>query len=129
LIFFAPIGANSSEAFSAKGKVKSMKVSAKRTDRALTLYLSGELDHHAAREVMDEIDRHLDVALPLRAALDLSGVTFMDSSGIAVVLRLYKRMQNLGGSMKVVGVPKQAMRVLRAAGICQLLTVEEGEEA
>lgn len=43
-----------------------MKVTAKRIDRDLTLQLHGELDHHGAKEVMLEIDRHLDVALPLR---------------------------------------------------------------
>ena len=39
-----------------------MKVTAKRIDRDLTLQLHGELDHHGAKEVMLEIDRHLDVA-------------------------------------------------------------------
>lgn len=102
-----------------------MKVSAKRTDRNLVLQLHGELDHHAAKEVMTEIDRHLDVALPLRTELDFSNVSFMDSSGIAVILRLYKRMQNLGGSMKVTKVPQQAMRVLKAAGIGNVLKIEE----
>ena len=104
-----------------------MKVSAKRTDRNLTLLLSGELDHHGAKEVMADIDRHLDVALPLRTELDLAEVNFMDSSGIAVILRLYKRVQNLGGSMKVVHVPKQAYRVLKTAGVDRIVTIEEGE--
>lgn len=105
-----------------------MKVIAKRAQRSLTLQLQGELDHHAAKEAMGEIDRHLDVALPLRTELDLSGVSFMDSSGIAVILRLYKRMQNLGGSMKVTHVPPQAMRVLKTAGISRVVTIEKGEE-
>ena len=96
-----------------------MKVTAKRTQRNLVLELQGELDHHAAKEVMLEIDRCLDVALPLR--------TELDSSGIAVILRLFKRMQNLGGSMKVTRVPPQAMRVLQAASIGRVVTIEEGE--
>ena len=104
-----------------------MKIIAKRDQRHLVLELQGELDHHAAKEVMAEMDRHLDVALPLRAELDFSGVTFMDSSGIAVILRLYKRMQNLGGSMKVIRVPPQAMRVLRAAGIGRVVAIEKEE--
>ena len=106
---------------------KVMKVTAKRIQRNLVLELQGELDHHAAKEVMLEIDRCLDVALPLRTELDFSGVTFMDSSGIAVILRLFKRMQNLGGSMKVTRVPPQAMRVLQAASIGRVVTIEEGE--
>ncbi len=103
-----------------------MKVTAKRINRSLTLQLQGDLDHHAAKETMTEIDRSLDVALPLRTELDLSGVSFMDSSGIAVILRLYKRMQNLGGSIKVTHVPEQALRVLKTAGIGTIVTIEEG---
>lgn len=106
-----------------------MKVLARRSERNLVLQLYGELDHHAAREVMEEADRHLDVALPLQTELDLSGVSFMDSSGIAVILRLYKRMQNLGGSLKVTRVPVQAMRVLKTAGIGRVVAIEKGEEA
>ena len=104
-----------------------MKVTAKRVERSLILWLSGELDHHGAKEAMVEIDRHLDVALPLRTELNLSGLSFMDSSGIAVILRLYRRMQNLGGSVKVTCVPQQAMRVLKTAGISRIVTIEEGE--
>ena len=75
--------------------------------------------------VMAEIDRHLDVALPLRTELDFSGITFMDSSGIAVILRLLKRMQNLSGSMYVSHVPPQAYRVLEAAGIGRIVAIEQ----
>ena len=102
-----------------------MKVTARRTERKLSLRLDGELDHHAAREVMAEIDRHLDVALPLRTELDFSGITFRDSSGIAVILRLLKRMQNLSGSMYVSHVPPQAYRVLEAAGIGRIVAIEQ----
>lgn len=105
-----------------------MKIIAVRTERRLVLRLQGELDHHAAKEAMTEIDRHLDVALPVRTELDLGEVSFMDSSGIAVILRLYKRMQNLGGSLKVTRVPPQAMRVLQAANIGSVVTIEKGEE-
>lgn len=105
-----------------------MKIIAVRTERRLVLRLQGELDHHAAKEAMTEIDRHLDVALPVRTELDLGEVSFMDSSGIAVILRLYKRMQNLGGSLRVTRVPPQAMRVLQAANIGSVVTIEKGEE-
>ncbi len=104
-----------------------MKVTAKRSDRNLILQLHGELDHHAAKEAMMELDRYLDVALPIFTELDFGGVTFMDSSGIAVILRLYKRMQNLNGSMKVTHVPPQAMRVLKAASIGSVVRIEEEE--
>jgi stage II sporulation protein AA (anti-sigma F factor antagonist) len=49
--------------------------------------------------------------------LDFSGVSFMDSSGIAVVLRTCRRMQEVGGKLRAVNVPEQAAKVLRAAGV------------
>ena len=89
--------------------------------RALRLYISGEVDHHGAREILRELDRQIDQALPLRLTVDLSGVSFMDSSGIAVLLRAYRRMGELGGSMVVTGIPPQPEKVLRAAGLDKIL--------
>ena len=105
-----------------------MKVTAEQKERTLRLKLHGELDHHGAKRVMEEIDYYLDTALPLYAELDFGGVSFMDSSGIAVVLRLYKRMKNLGGGLKLTEVPPQAMRVFKAAGICGIVEIKEGEQ-
>ncbi len=90
-------------------------------DRCLTAAVSGELDHHRAREVMEELDRQIDAALPRQLTLDLSGLTFTDSSGIAVVLRTFRRMRQLGGSMVVVHAPEQARRVFQAAGLEKLI--------
>ena len=63
----------------------------------LTVYLTGELDHHAARCAIHTIDELLDEYLPRDCALDMSGLSFMDSSGIAVIIRVSRRMKNLGG--------------------------------
>lgn len=93
-------------------------------DRELRIALSGEVDHHRARGLMDGIDREIDMRLPRRVILDLGGVTFMDSSGIAVLLRAYKRMAELGGTVTVRKVPEQAGKVLRAAGLERLLRFE-----
>ena len=90
-------------------------------DRCLTAAISGELDHHRAREVMEELDRQIDAALPKTLTLDLSGLTFTDSSGIAVVLRTFQRMRRLQGTMVVVNTPSQAWRVFQAAGLDKLV--------
>ena len=92
-------------------------------DRNLLLELSGELDHHGARNALREIELAIDAALPRRLVMDLSGVTFMDSSGIALILRAQQRMQLLEGNVMVCNVPDQARRVLDAAGISRLVTV------
>ena len=101
-----------------------MSVTCTGEDRNLRLAVSGEVDHHGARAIMQELDRQVDAGLPRRLTLDLSGVTFMDSSGIAVLLRAYKRTAELGGTVAVQNVPEQAGRVLRAAGLERLLRFE-----
>ena len=93
-------------------------------DRELRVSLAGEVDHHRARGLMEAMDREIGVRLPRRLTLDLGGVTFMDGSGIAVLLRAYRRMAELGGTVTVRNVPEQAGKVLRAAGLERLLRFE-----
>ena len=101
-----------------------MQVKAESADRRLRLRLYGELDHHAARQLMKSIADELEYALPLEVILDFSGVTFMDSSGIALILRSQQRMQLMEGSVVLRNVPEQARRVLDAAGIGRLVSIQ-----
>ena len=89
--------------------------------RTLTARLVGEIDHHAAKEIMAQLAEEIDAALPERLVVELSEVTFMDSSGIAILLNAWRRMGQLGGSMVVCKAPPQAERVLLAAGLDRLL--------
>ena len=100
-----------------------MEMQVKSADRNLLLELSGELDHHGAKNALRELELAVDAALPRILVLDLAGVTFMDSSGIALILRAQQRMQLLDGSLLVCNVPSQARRVLDAAGIGRLVTI------
>ena len=100
-----------------------MELQVKSADRNLLLEISGELDHHGVRNALREVEQAIDAALPKKLVMDLSGVTFMDSSGIALILRTQQKMQLLDGSMLVCNVPAQARRVLDAAGISRLVTI------
>ena len=100
-----------------------MEIEATSADRNLLLEMKGELDHHGARNALRELELSIDAALPKKLVLDLAGVTFMDSSGIALILRAQQRMQLLDGSLLVCNVPAQAKRVLDAAGIGRLVTI------
>lgn len=94
-----------------------MELRTKLEERTLTIRLSGELDHHRAKGLMDRLDALMEQSLPVKTILDLEGLTFMDSSGIAVILRGKRRMEALGGNLIVVNIPKQAARVLDTAGL------------
>ena len=97
-----------------------MQLEKNRRGRELRVVLSGELDHHNAAIIREEVDRELDGSVKL-LTLDMSGITFMDSSGIAVLLRLWQRMEELAGTIQVTGLPDQPARVLRAAGLQRLI--------
>ena len=101
-----------------------MEMQATSADRNLLLEFRGELDHHGARNALRELEMAVDAALPKVLVLDMSGITFMDSSGIALILRAQQRMQLLDGSIVVCNVPAQARRVLDAAGIGRLVTIK-----
>ena len=94
-----------------------MEMKYRAENRQLTISLAGELDHHAARGLMESIDRCMEQNLPAKTILDLEGLSFMDSSGIAVVLRAKRRMEALGGTLVVVNIPRQAAKVLETAGL------------
>ena len=101
-----------------------MDIRARDTDRELLLEFSGEMDHHGARNALKEVEIAIDAALPRSLILDFAGVTFMDSSGIAVLRRASRRLGERGGAVKVVHVPAQAGKVLRAAGLDKLMEFE-----
>ena len=104
-----------------------MEINAKSADRNLLLELSGELDHHEARCTLNTIDELLDEYLPRDCVLDMAGLTFMDSSGIAVIIRTSRRMKALGGRVWIENPAKQALRVIDASGIDRLVPVATGK--
>lgn len=104
-----------------------MKISSKRNGGVLEILLSGDLDHHSARCAIPEISRIIDSELPINLTLDFSGISFMDSSGIAIVIGSYKKATALGATFKVINVPRQAYKVFSAAGICKLINITSND--
>ena len=57
------------------------------------------------------------MTLPKKLVMDLSGVTFMDSSGIGLVLGRYRQMKLLGGSVRVINIPENMYRLFALSGL------------
>ena len=89
----------------------------------LTLYLSGELDHHEARSAMRTIEELLDEYMPRDCALNMAELSFMDSSGIAIIIKVSRRMKSLGGRTWIENPSRQPQRVIDASGIDRLVPV------
>ena len=91
----------------------------------LTIALSGEIDHHRARSYIDTIAAKIDAYSPAECVLDFSEVTFVDSSGIAVVINSMRRMAQIEGRLLLTGIAEQPMRVFRTSGIDKLVQIRE----
>ena len=85
-----------------------------------TVWLSGELDHHAARELRRQVDLAVERNRPQRLRLDFSDVSFMDSSGIGLIMGRYRLMQLEGGSLSVTGASERLRKVMHMAGLDKL---------
>ena len=106
-------------------EVRSLNITGSCVNGILTLRFSGELDHHFAREALSALTERIDAFLPRTCVRDLRELTFMDSSGIALILRAEREMRDLRGKLILERVPEQPMRVLRAAGLQRLAEIRE----
>lgn len=94
----------------------------------LCITVFGEIDHHSAKALRDAIDRALFYHRPHLLLLRLSEVGFMDSSGLGLILGRYTRMQELGGSMKIVDPTPAIAKILHLAGLEKKIPVEKKAE-
>lgn len=94
-------------------------------DRRLTVALTGEIDHHCAKSYIQAIAAKIEVYAPEVCLLDFRDVSFVDSSGIAVVINAMRAMNRIGGKLVLSDIPEQPMRVFRASGIDKLVEMKE----
>ena len=91
----------------------------------LTIALTGEIDHHRAKCYIETIAAKIDAYAPSACILDFSEVTFVDSSGIAVVINSMRRMAQIEGELFLTGLGEQPLRVFRTSGIDRLVHIKE----
>ena len=101
-----------------------MSVQLSYKDGVLTARLSGEIDHHAAREMREAIDDTAQKVKPACLRLDFSQVPFMDSSGIGLILGRVRLLQYWKGRVVLCGMSAQLGRMVELAGIGSLAVIE-----
>lgn len=94
-------------------------------DGRLTVALTGEIDHHCAKSYISGIAAKIEAYTPDICILDFREVTFMDSSGIAVVINALRAMTQIEGRLVLAGISAQPMKVFRASGIDKLVEIKE----
>ena len=92
-------------------------------DNKVIALLSGEIDHHNAKSLRQDIDFSLREYQPEELIMDFSEVGFMDSSGIGLVMGRYKLMQEIGGNLVVRNPPPHIKKVMRLSGIDRLASI------
>lgn len=96
----------------------------------LIVSLIGELDHHNAEEVRVKIDDRIDRDNIKKVILNFKGVSFMDSSGIGVVIGRYKKVQSKDGKICVAQISRAADKVFEISGMYKIIDLyEDIEEA
>ena len=93
-----------------------MSVEINVTGEVVTAYLSGELDHHTAKEMRETIDAAIE--------LNIKDITFMDSSGIGLVMGRYRLLQKTGEDLHITETPTNIYKVFRLSGIEKLAKLE-----
>ena len=83
----------------------------------LTAKLYGELDHHQAPGVRGEIDAGCESYRPDELVLDFGALSFMDSSGIGLIMGRYRCISLLGGRLRVVNIPPHLKQIVTLSGI------------
>ena len=102
-----------------------MQLELTRESGVLTAALIGELDHHAAADLRQRIDAAVLACRPRRLNIDLTQLTFMDSSGIGLIMGRYRLMGSLEGELRVTGANPRMERMIRLAGLDKLPIWEE----
>lgn len=98
-----------------------MKIRMESIGNTLVVKPEGEIDQSCASDLRTDIDRELRRSHAINLILDFGGVTFMDSSGIGVIIGRYKQMKALGGKTMIIRPQPQVDKILELSGLKKIV--------
>lgn len=105
-----------------------MPVLIKTKNKTLYAFIKGEIDHHTAPDIRDAID---DAILMCESAeqivIDFSGVTFMDSSGVGLVMGRYRLIADKNKKLKIQNLSERDYKIMKMSGIEKLAELSKKE--
>lgn len=106
-----------------------MNVTIENSGNLVIAYLIGEIDHHTAVAVREKIDNAISYLKPNHLIIDFKNVTFMDSSGIGLIMGRYRLLQGLRpqGSLEVKNVTARTKKIMELAGLGSIAIIKELE--
>ena len=90
---------------------------------SLIIHICGEIDHHSAVRVRTEIDEQILAARSSKVFLELSGVDFMDSSGLGLIMGRFALVKQYGGTLAVLDPSEAVMKMIRLAGMERMISI------
>jgi stage II sporulation protein AA (anti-sigma F factor antagonist) len=106
-----------------------LRVSAHLKGSTLLVEVAGEFDMTLTEEFRTTVDSYLDTGMAKFLLIDLSKVTFIDSSGLGAILGRYKKIQGLKGKIVLVGPHSQVKRILNVSGINTIIGIYEDKKS
>ncbi len=98
-----------------------MKVEFRKKNLTLIVSINGEVDHHVAEEIRVKIEKELDKFQGKNIIFDFSDITFMDSSGIGMVIGRYKYALAQGGRTAVVCHNDKVKQIFQLSALFQII--------
>jgi anti-anti-sigma factor len=95
------------------------------TGSSLTIFVPSELDHHNAEIIRNNADKIIENQLITRLIFDFSKTSFMDSSGIGVIMGRYKNLRLMSGSVSAINVSSRVHKMLTLSGLHKLIEIKE----
>lgn len=93
----------------------------------LVVRLSGELDHHTADDVREQVSDAIETKQIRYVILNLESLKFMDSSGLGVILGRYKQIKQYNGELIVCAVSPPIERLFNMSGLFKIIRQEPTE--
>ena len=94
-------------------------------DKLLIFEITEEIDHHLAEKIRRKMDNEIERYMPKKVLFDFDSVTFMDSSGIGLIIGRYKFTNMLGGKLEVANLTQNVKKIFEMSGILKLIPVTE----
>nr|WP_272893622.1 anti-sigma F factor antagonist [Heyndrickxia oleronia] len=96
--------------------------------KVLCIRLSGELDHHSAESLRENVTQAIENYQIQHLVLNLEQLTFMDSSGLGVILGRYKQIKQKNGEMVVCAISPAVKRLFEMSGLFKIIRLDESEK-
>ena len=102
-----------------------MNVKYEKSQKKLIIKIEEEIDHHNCEKIKKRADYEIEIHIPKKVVFDFKNVTFMDSSGIGMIIGRYKLVSLFGGKFAIANVNKIVKKTLEMSGILKIINIEE----